>query len=40
MTEVHDHASLVDVRVCSVWPACMATNDGGATPEIEKKVIE
>lgn len=33
VTEVQDQASLVDVNVCSVWPAWMATNEGGATPE-------
>lgn len=35
-TEVHDHASLVEVNVWRVWPACMATNDGGATPKIKR----
>lgn len=28
----HDHASEDDVKFCSVWPACIATKDGGATP--------
>lgn len=31
--DVHDQASLVEVRVCSVCPAWIATNEGGATPE-------
>lgn len=30
---VHDHASLDDVNLCNVCPACIATNDGGATPK-------
>lgn len=36
MTDVHDHASLVDASVCNVWPAWIATKDGGATPGKEK----
>ena len=36
--DVHDHASLVDVNVCRVCPALIATNDGGATPKKEKKI--
>lgn len=32
LIEVHDHASLVELSVCIVCPACIATNDGGATP--------
>lgn len=28
-----DHASLDDVNLCNVCPACIATNDGGATPK-------
>lgn len=30
--DVHDQASLVDVNVWRVCPACIATKDGGATP--------
>lgn len=36
VTDVHDHASLVDASVCNVWPAWIATKDGGATPGKEK----
>lgn len=28
-----ENASLDDVSLCRVWPACIATNDGGATPK-------
>lgn len=28
-----DHASLEEVNFCSVWPACIATKDGTATPK-------
>jgi hypothetical protein len=32
MTDVHDHASLEADNLYNVWPAWIATNDGGATP--------
>lgn len=37
VTDVHDQASLVEVKVCKVWPACIATKDGGATPITNQK---
>lgn len=30
--DVHEKALSVDDMVFKVWPACMATKDGGATP--------
>lgn len=39
VTEVHDQASLVEVNVFKVCPACIATNDGGATPETKIQAI-
>lgn len=38
-TEFHDQVPPTDVNWCRVFPAWIATNDGGATPK-NKRVLE